>query len=80
MYSTHIVWAPDGDEAFDDGSVVLHFDIGEKTRVIAFRSISNVPDIATLREAWLSIDEFYSILHDWRNAFIKEWTRLPKNE
>ncbi len=27
VYDNHIVWAPDGDEAFDDGSMVLHFDI-----------------------------------------------------
>ncbi len=32
-----IVWAPDGDEAFDDGSQVLQFDIGDQVRIIGSR-------------------------------------------
>lgn len=32
--SNHIVWAPDGDEAFDDGSYVLQFDTRDGVRLI----------------------------------------------
>ena len=31
-----IVWAPDGDEAFDDGSYVLQVESGDQVRLIAF--------------------------------------------
>jgi hypothetical protein len=27
VYSKNLMWAPDGDEAFDDGSYVLQFDV-----------------------------------------------------
>ena len=32
--SGDIQWAPDGDEAFDDGSFVLQFDVEDRVRVI----------------------------------------------
>src|SRR6478672_7257374 len=38
LQSSHIVWAPDGDEAFDDGSYILQFDIDDNVRLIAFKS------------------------------------------
>ena len=31
--TNHIMWAPDGDQAFDDGSYVLHFDVGDRVRL-----------------------------------------------
>lgn len=34
--SKNLVWAPDGDEAFDDGSSVFHFDTGNRVRLIGF--------------------------------------------
>lgn len=30
LYAAKIQWAPDGDEAFDDGSFVLQFDVDDK--------------------------------------------------
>src|SRR5262249_5900052 len=36
LHEKNIVWAPDGDEAFDDGSHILQFDIGDRVRLIAF--------------------------------------------
>ncbi|MFO1512599.1 MAG: Imm42 family immunity protein [Verrucomicrobiota bacterium] len=35
--SDRLTWAPDGDEAFDDGSNVLHFDVDNRVRLIGFR-------------------------------------------
>src|SRR5690242_20205886 len=37
LHSNSLVWAPDGDEAFDDSGYVLQFDLGDLVRLIAFR-------------------------------------------
>lgn len=77
--SQHLLWAPDGDEAFDDGSYVLHFDVEDRVRLIAFTSTSNsLFDPASLRDAWLLLDDFYRILRNWRDRFEVEWASLPK--
>lgn len=79
IYSKRIVWAPDGDEAFDDGSYVLQFDIKDHVRLIAFKSAPCHPyDPATIRDTWLAADDFYDILHRWHEAFESEWASLPK--
>jgi hypothetical protein len=75
-------WAPDGDSAFDDGSSILHFDVDNRVRLIAFKVASSgsngyyVP--GSLKDQWLDADEFYSILQRWRDAFEAEWTAMPK--
>jgi hypothetical protein len=76
--SKHIVWAPDGDEAFDDGSYVLQFDLRDQARVIAFKSEGCVHVPGSLSDLWLSADDFYKTLNDWRLAFMAEWTSLSK--
>lgn len=57
----------DGDEAFDDGSYVLHIDDKEMARVIAFQSTGkefyDCP--GTLREIVIPEDEFYGVLSRW---------------
>jgi hypothetical protein len=79
IYSNDLLWAPDGDEAFDDGSYVLQFDVGEKVRLIAFRrAINPIYDPESLRDAWLAADDFYGILQNWCDVFKAEWTSLPK--
>jgi hypothetical protein len=77
--SSGLVWAPDGDEAFDDGSYVLQFDVGDRVRLIAFNRPDWLVDAATLREAWLAADSFYDILRQWRGRFMAEWESLPKH-
>jgi hypothetical protein len=54
FYAQNLVWAPDGDEAFDDGSYVLQFDIGHRVRLIAFRSLPGAyhHDPQTLADVW----------------------------
>jgi hypothetical protein len=78
VWSKGIVWAPDGDGAFDDGSYVLQFDVQDQVRVIAFESegCAHVP--ASLSDLWLPANDFYKTLEDWRVAFTAEWTSLPK--
>jgi hypothetical protein len=76
-----LIWAPDGDEAFDDGSHVVHFDQGDKVRLIAFRNAvdQSVFDRSVV-EAWLNADDFYAILDQWQLAFEAEWlARLRSN-
>jgi hypothetical protein len=79
IQSGHIVWAPDGDEAFDDGSYVLQFDLPERVRLIAFKCGQGyVHDAATLSDVWLAADDFYSALQRWHDDFEAEWTSTPK--
>jgi hypothetical protein len=79
MYSKEIVWAPDGDEAFDDRSCVLQFDSESDVRLIAFRTAeSGLHDPATLKDQWLDGEQFYAVLREWRDAFEAEWASLPK--
>jgi Immunity protein 42 len=79
IHSNELLWAPDGDEAFDDSSYVLQFDVGAQVRVIAFQcGDSFLPDPSTLRDIWLTSDDFYGILQRWRDAFEADWAATPK--
>lgn len=74
-----IMWAPDGDEAFDDHSYVLQFDWGNQVRLIAFKSGKNTwVEQNTLTDLWLKAEDFYHILKTWHEAFHAEWTSAPK--
>jgi len=79
LNSKSLVWAPDGDEAFDDGSYVLQFDVGDRVRLIAFKRPEALVDAASVREVWLSSDIFYNALREWRDTFLAEWELLPKH-
>jgi hypothetical protein len=67
-------WAPDGDEAFDDGSYVLQFDVKDRVRLVAFKSAYKCSyDPNTLSDVWLAADDFYDVLRKWSEAFETEW-------
>ena len=75
LCDAHIQWAPDGDEAFDDGSYVLQFDIEDKVRLIAFQNMESPDDMAnSIAEKWIEGDQFYGILSEWRELFIADWS------
>jgi hypothetical protein len=78
--ANHIVWAPDGDQAFDDGSYVLQFDVADRVRLIAFKVLEHGGryDPLTLADVWLEGHCFYSVLSKWLSAFELEWTTMPK--
>lgn len=78
FYSKQIIWAPDGDAAFDDGSYVLQFDVKDCVRVVAFKSAGYSYDPATLRDMYLAADDFYPLLQKWSDGFESEWASLPK--
>ena len=79
LHSTNLDWAPDGEEGFDDGSCVLQFDVGDEVRLIAFsRAMNPILDPARLREVWIPAEDFYTILQNWHDRFLEEWTSSPK--
>lgn len=80
LFDRRIVWAPDGDEAFDDWSHVLQLDLGDRVRLIAFKSADEGYHHApgTLEDLILPADEFYGILQEWWDKFEKAWAEAPK--
>jgi len=77
--SNNIQWAPDGDEAFDDGSFVLQFDLADRVRLIAFKCRPDGHhDPTTLRDLWMATEDFYVVLERWRQSFLENWASLPK--
>ena len=72
LYSNSLVWAPDGDEAFDDGSVIMQFDDNKTVRLIAFTIKDKQKDIYnTVSDAWINADDFYGVLGEWKIKFEK---------
>ncbi|MBP7937789.1 MAG: hypothetical protein KA354_24380 [Phycisphaerae bacterium] len=79
--ASDLMWAPDGDTAFDDGSYVLQCDVKDHARLIAFRSGSSTAVAsATLVDVWIAESVFYEVLQRWCDLFEIEWTNLPKAE
>jgi hypothetical protein len=76
--SSKLTWAPDGDEAFDDGSYVLQFDVADHVRLIAFKSEGYGYNAATLNDVWLDAETYYNLLQEWRSQFEHIWMSLPK--
>jgi len=72
--SGHLLWIPDGDEAFDDGSHVLQFDLNDRVRLVGFkRQEEELYDRNSLVDLWLPSDAFYGTLTSWNSAFDREW-------
>ena len=79
LRSNEIVWAPDGEEGFDDRSNVLQFDVDDFVRIVAFKAADRyVHDPTTLRDIRVPSDEFYGVLQQWHDAFKAEWESSPK--
>lgn len=77
-HSNGVVWAPDGDEAFDDGSCVLQFDFENRVRLIGFKRKNHRHEPSTLQDVWLEADSFYRLLSQWRSEFLAAWAAAPK--
>jgi hypothetical protein len=72
--SGELVLAPDGDAAFDDGSHILHFDIDEHVRIIAFKNEGDeVARLQSISEVTLDAASFYATLENWIQSFSTEW-------
>jgi hypothetical protein len=78
VISKHLEWES-LDQVFDDGSYVLQFDSGDQVRLIAFKARDDWRhNPSTLRDVWMSADDFYELLQQWRDAFIDERAKTPK--
>jgi hypothetical protein len=74
-----LLWAPDGDAAFDDRSNILQFDIGKQVRLIGYKCIcGNEIDVDSIRDLYLDADCYYNILKKWSEEFINEWNTMDK--
>jgi hypothetical protein len=74
LVSNDIIWAPDGDAAFDDGGHVLQFDHADRVRLVAFRNVEDQREVlSTLADVWIDAEEFYSVLREWQDRFEAEW-------
>lgn len=79
IFSRDLLWAPDGDEAFDDGSYVIQIDIAEQVRLIGFKSPEGYTyDPGTLSDLLIGSEQFYGTLQRWVDSFEEEWKNLPK--
>jgi len=79
LHSKKIVRAPDGDEAFDEGSYIRQFAVLHSVRLIAFKCSRGVlHDPVTVRDISLAADDFYDILRNWRAASQSEWASMRK--
>jgi hypothetical protein len=73
IHRNRLLWAPDGDEAFDDRSFVLQFDAADRVRLIAFRRGLDADVLLNMRDVWMLSDHFYSILEEWHRRFEADW-------
>jgi hypothetical protein len=69
-----LIWAPDGDAAFDDGAVIVQIDEETHVRLVAFRnSPSSSGGPINLQELRIASDNYYDTLRKWSEAFLAEW-------
>lgn len=80
IYTNDLLWAPDGDEAFNDDSRVLQFDMDNETvRLIGYKTTEeNRIIISTLTDLKTTSDEYYLTLKEWADGFYKEWQNSEK--
>ncbi len=79
ILTNRIIWAPDGDAAFDDGGHVLQFDDGIRVRLIAFRNPRPDEDIkSTLKDVVVEADVFYGVLGKWVSEFDNQRATILK--
>lgn len=71
IHFNYVRMAPDGDAAFDDGSQILQFDVGETVLIVACRigGEAGWPVAKDLSVARLPAGAFYSALEEWLRAF-----------
>jgi len=82
--SSKCYWDTRCDEAFDDGSLILQFDIKEKVRLIANKtsnSLSKMPEEHEfLQDLIIDSPMFYGILEEWIYRIKKQWNDMTKKE
>ncbi len=66
-------WAPDGDEAFDDGSHIMQFDTEDDVCLIGFKNDHYIENIQEIVEISMDGDAYYGVLETWSELFLSEW-------
>lgn len=71
LFKTKCLTTWDFDEAFDDGSYIIHFDYGDKTRIIGFKSCiikdKCMVQKDSVNEVYIQREEFVRILGEVLN-------------
>lgn len=70
LHDRNLILAPDGEEAFDDGSNILQIDTAEGVEVLGFLN-EEKPSLvaASLVHLKMDAESFYLPLRDWTNWF-----------
>jgi hypothetical protein len=77
LHLANVVWAPDGDEAFNDTSHILQLDLGQSVRLIGFRAPEDLREkVRDVTEVIVSENEFYDTLADWLVRFTADLQQL----
>jgi hypothetical protein len=70
IFKKRLLWAPDGNEAFDDGSHILQFDVDTKVRLIGFKNEPSETQILnSVTDVTLDGEVYYTLLADWISDF-----------
>lgn len=73
LHDARAIWAPDGDEAFDDGSHILQFDGDGQVRIVALRNGDDLEQVlAGVVDIEMPEARFYGVLADWHHRFTAE--------
>ncbi len=80
VFDNNLMWAPDGDEAFDDGSHVFQIDEKDNmVRLIAFNnSLDEAEFVDSITELYIESRRYYGVLEDWSTAFRTLWENSAK--
>jgi hypothetical protein len=80
LIGRNVIFAPDGDAAFDDGSHVLQVDKVDCVWLVGFKNLGMAnEDIASLVELKINPDDFYGVLQEWCNKFELSWKAALKD-
>lgn len=79
LHHNNLIWAPDGDAAFDDGSHIIQFDLDDQVRIIAFKSTKE-DRIDLSVDMIVPSKYFYGTLSAWVDAFKKDVASIPQSD
>jgi len=77
LFKNKLIWAPDGDAAFDDGGHIIQIDEGDMCRIVAFNNGETDRDTReSVVDVRLSCRRFYDILAQWSGQFEDDWAQF----
>ncbi|NIJ64636.1 hypothetical protein FHR20_001567 [Sphingomonas leidyi] len=74
LYANALMWAPDGDSAFDDGSHIVQVDDEQRVRITAFVNAETQGEFEnSISDVILGQETFYETLGAWAREFDGQW-------